>query len=100
MVRLKILSKWGGIQITVEIMIVFCLVTVAYLSALEPVLQSIAPETFVQSGLDYTERALPTTTSTVTHLTLILLFNGGHLFWRLNHTELGKRLTDEFEEDL
>lgn len=100
MVRLDILSKKGGILITIEMIIVFSLVTVGYLLALEPILQSIAPDTYAQSGLKYTGRALPTTTSTVTHAILIVLLNGGHLFWRLNRTELGNRLTDEFEEDL
>jgi amino acid permease len=100
MVRLDILSKKGGILITIEIVLVFSLVTVGYLLALEPILQSIAPDTYAQSGLKYTERALPTTMSTVTHAVLIVLLNGGHLFWRLNRTELGNKLTDEFEEDM
>jgi hypothetical protein len=100
MVRLDILFKKGGILITMEIVVVFSLVTIGYLLALEPILQSIAPATYAQSGLKYTERALPTTTSTVTHAIIVVLLNGGHLFWRLNRTELGNRLTDEFEEDM
>lgn len=96
---LDTLRKEGAIRISVEVLIVFLLVTLAYQFIFDPLLRSIAPTVYVQPGLDYSKTDLPNTASEVTHLFLTVLIGGGHLFWRLNYTELGETFRNAVIED-
>jgi len=96
---LDTLSKEGAVRLSVEVLVVFCLVTAAYLVVLEPLLRSVAPAVYAQPGLDYSRTSLPDTASEVTHLLLVVTTGGTHLFWRLNHTELGETFADAVRED-
>jgi hypothetical protein len=92
-------SKEGAVRISVEVLVVFALVTAAYLLVLEPVLRSVAPTVYAQPGLDYSRTDLPSTASEVTHLLLSVVVGGIHLFWRLSYTELGEAFGDAVMED-
>jgi len=96
---LDALSKPGAIRLSVEVLVVFALVTVAYLLVVEPILRSVAPAVYVQPGLDYGRTDLPNTASEVTHLLVTVVAGGTHLFWRLNHTELGEAFGDAVVAD-
>lgn len=100
---LDTLSKPGAVRLSVELFVVFGVVTLAYVLAVEPLLRSVAPGVYVQPGLDYSRTSLPDTPSEVTHLLLVVATGGSYLFWRLNYTELGETfgdaVTDEYETD-
>ena len=96
---LDTLSKEGAVRISVEVLVVFGVVTLAYVLALEPILQSLAPNVYVQPGLDYDGREFPNTASEATHMLLAVVIVGSHLYWRLNYTELGETFRDAVEGD-
>lgn len=96
---LETLSKAGAVRLSIEVLIVFGVVTVTYVLALEPILRSVAPTVYVQPGLDYDGREFPNTASEVTHMLIAVMVVGSHLFWRINYTELGETLRDAVEGD-
>jgi len=96
---LDTLSNDGALRLALEIFVVFGAVTFAYLLVVEPALRSVAPGVYAEPGLDYGPAALPETASEITHLLLAVVVGGGHLFWRLNYTELGATLREAVEED-
>jgi hypothetical protein len=96
---LDTLSKEGAVRLAVEVFLLFGIVTLSYQFVLEPVLRSIAPTVYVQPGIDYSRTDVPGTASEITHLLLLVVVGGGHLFWRLNYTELGERFRNAVEED-
>lgn len=87
---LKTLSEEGAIRISVELLLIFVIVTLLHILVIEPILLSTALTIYVQPGLDYTRWEMPDTASEITHLFLTVVFRGSFLFWRLNRTELGK----------
>jgi len=96
---LDTLSKPGALRLAAELLVVFGVVSLAYVVAVEPLLRSVAPGVYVQPGLDYSRTDLPNTASEITHLLLIVAAGGSFLFWRLNHTELGERFSDAVMEE-
>jgi hypothetical protein len=96
---LDTLSKEEATRIAVELLVVFVVITVVKLLAVEPILQSLAPGVYTQSGLDYSRLDLPNTASEVTHLLSTVVVVGLYLFWRLDYTELGKTLSKSVVED-
>lgn len=98
---LDTLSKDGAIRLSVEFVVVFAGFTLVYLIAVEPLLQSIAPDVYVQTGLEYRSGYdFPNTATEMTHILFSLLFVGPFLYWRVNYTELGQRLKDDIKEDI
>lgn len=77
----------------------FALVAVAYVVVVESLLQSVAPDVYVQSGLDYSRTNLPDTATEVTHLFLSVVLVGSFFYWRLYHTQTGRRLQDAVREE-
>lgn len=96
---LNVVSKEGFLRIAAEVLASFVLVTLAYVVAIEPVLQSVAPGVYTQAGLDYSRTNLPDTASEVTHLFLTVVIVGSFLYWRLYFTETGQAFRDAVMED-
>lgn len=94
----EVLSADGFLRISAEVLLAFALVSVAYLVAVEPVLQSLAPDVYAERGLDYSRTDLPDTASEVTHLLLSLAVVGPFFYWRLYRTELGDGLRTALRE--
>lgn len=77
---LETASKDGFVRITVEVLLAFALVTVTYVLVVEPLLQSVAPDVYVQAGLDYSRTNLPDTATEVTHLVLSVALVGSFFY--------------------
>lgn len=96
---LDTLSKEGAVRLSVEVLVVFGVVTAGHVLALEPILQSIAPDVYVRTGLNYGPYEFPDTASEITHLLLSVAIGASHLFWRLNCTELGETFRNAYVEE-
>lgn len=98
MSRFRLLLDRANVQTIVEVLLLWGLVTLGYLHLLEPVLQSVAPDVYVQSGLEYGRYELPDTPTELTHSTLSVLTGLPYYYWRLNYTELGARAQESIDE--
>jgi len=96
---LDTLSRDGAKRFCVEVLVVFAGVMLVYLVVIEPLLQSVAPSVYARTGLDYSRYDFPDTASEITHSLLSLVIVGSFFYWRLNFTELGKRLKKDVIEN-
>lgn len=97
---LDTLSADGFVRIAAEILGLFFGFTLLFIWGLGPLLQSAAPELFVQGGLDYSRTSPPDTALEAAHLLLSLVVVGGFAYWRLFRTEGGRTLLDDIQTNL
>lgn len=88
----------ANLQTIAELLLLWGLVTLGYLYLLEPVLQSVAPDVYVESGLEYGRYDFPDTPTELTHITVSVLTGLPYYYWRLNHTRLGARAQEAIDE--
>ena len=95
--ELEMLRKEGMPRLCGEALGLILLVMVAYDIALDPFLQSLAPDLYTQPMKE--GRRFPTTPSGVTRMFFMGICTLSHLFWRVNCTDLGQTITDSMAED-
>lgn len=88
---LEPLTKEGGKRIVLETLAVIVGYLLTFSIAIGPGLQLVAPEVFVQAGIDYSRTDLPETAMEGVHLLSSMLVVGGFVYWRIYFTELGAR---------
>ncbi|WP_222914242.1 hypothetical protein [Natrinema sp. SYSU A 869] len=87
-----------NVQIIVELLLLWGLVTLGYLYFLEPLLQSVAPNVYVESGLDFGRYEAPDTPTELTHVTLTVIIGLSFYYWRLNYTTLGAKAQEAMDK--
>lgn len=96
---LETLSKEGFVRIAIETLGLFIGITVVFVVIIAPGLQAVAPDLFVQGGLDYSRTQLPDTALEYVHLVGSLCIVGMFFYWRLYFTELGARFREAVTND-
>jgi hypothetical protein len=96
---LDTLTKEGGGRIAAEVCGLIVVVMLAFLLAIAPALQAIAPDVFISGGIDYSRTQLPNTAVEYVHLFTMVVTVGGFLYWRLYFTELGATFREAVMND-
>ena len=96
---LDTLTNEGGGRIAAEVLGLAVVVSLGFSLGIAPALQAVAPEVFVQSGIDYSRTQLPNTAIEYVHLLGMVVVVGGFLYWRLYFTELGATFREAMVND-
>ncbi|TKX87197.1 hypothetical protein EXE43_04360 [Halorubrum sp. SS5] len=96
---LDTLTKEGGGHIAAEAVGVIVGFTLVFYLAIAPALQAVAPEVFVQAGIDYSRTDLPDAAVEYVHLLGSVVVLGGFVYWRLYFTELGATFREAVVND-
>lgn len=99
MARFDFMLRREVLRFMAEILLVMGIVSWAYLFFLEPALQSLAPDVYTQSGLDYGRYDFPDTPNELTHMTITVGFIVSFYYWRLHFTDLGAKI-QELDDEL
>ena len=94
MTRIDLMLRREVLRFMTEILLVMGIVTWAYLFFVEPTLQSLAPNVYIQSGLDYGRYDFPNTPTELTHMTITVGFIVSFYYWRLHFTQLGSKIKE------
>lgn len=96
---LDTLTKEGGGRIAAEVLGLAVVVSLGFSLAIAPALQAVAPEVFVQSGIDYSRTDRPDAAVEYVHLLGLVVVLEGFVYWRLYFTELGATFREAVVND-